>query len=797
VAFYKFPRHFSVLLNRDKRKRWVDMVSIAFGFLLGVVILQQSVSLPPSVWSLALVFCLPALFLFWKYRFFWALCIGFFYALIPSEQRLEARIMPQLEGNDLIVRGSIQSIPDKRGKDWRFQLQINEAKAANKLLDASALKGLIKLNWYRGKQTLHAGEKWQLRVRLKQPNGFSNPHGFDYEKWLFHQGIIATGYVRSSTENKKIADASVYSINALREKILTRIEAVLGDNSVLGVLSALSVAERRDISDVQWLLFRQTGTNHLIAISGLHIGMVAGFGFFPIVLIWWLFPALYLRLPVRIAGGMVGALFAISYALLAGFSLPTQRALIMVLLVLFGLLVKRHYSGTTLLSFAMMLVLLFDPLATLSSGFWLSFLAVGLILWFVSRRLKQPRFAILGVQFALSIGMLPLTLALFGSSSLSAPLANLIAIPWVSIVVVPLTLLSIAMLFVFPVVGEWLLHFATGSVELLLQGLSYLVHPALMLHMPEVPAELLFLAFIGFLWLWFPAGFPARWLGGVLLLPAILYQPKMIEKNAFHYHLLDVGQGLASIIQTRHHILIYDTGPRVGTSFDTGKLVVVPFLQAQGIKHIDTMMVSHGDIDHRGGANYIAAHITIDKVISSEIMLLSQQLQRPVIACEQGLKWVWDGVLFEVLHPTKKWRKNMRHSDNNKSCVLRVSNEYHHLLLTGDIQKEAETSLLKQSHDQLKADVMLIPHHGSKTSSQQMFIDAVQPQLALAGTGYRNRFGFPKKRVVERYYKKNIKVLHTANEGAISLYFSANSGEYKVISSRKKQRQYWSRENPK
>ncbi len=773
------------------------MVSIAFGFLLGVVILQQSVSLPPSVWSIALVFCLPALFLFWKYRFFWALCIGFLYALIPSEQRLEARIMPQLEGNDLIVKGSIQSIPDKRGKDWRFQLQINEAKTANKSLDASALKGLIKLNWYQGKHTLHAGETWELRVRLKQPNGFSNPQGFDYEKWLFHQGIIATGYVRTSIENKKLADAPVYSINALREKILTRIGAVLGDNNALGVISALSVAERRDISDAQWLLFRQTGTNHLIAISGLHIGMVAGFGFFPILLIWWLFPSLYLRLPVRIAGSMVGALFAISYALLAGFTLPTQRALIMVLLVLFGLLVKRYYSGITILSFAMILVLLFDPLATLSSGFWLSFLAVGLILWFVNRRLKKPRFAILGVQLALSMGMLPLTLALFGSSSLSSPLANLIAIPWVSIVVVPLTLLSIVMLFVLPVVGEWLLHFAAGSVELLLQGLSYLVHPSLMLQMPEVPAELLFLAFTGFLWLWFPSGFPARWLGGVLLLPAILYQPKVIEKNAFDYHLLDVGQGLASIVQTRHHTLIYDAGPRVGASFDTGKLVVIPFLRAKGIKHIDMMMISHGDIDHRGGANYIAANIAIDSIISSEITLLSQQLQRPVTACEQGLKWVWDGVLFEVLHPTKKWRKNVRHNDNNKSCVLRVSNEHHRLLLTGDIEKEAEISLLKQSGDQLKADVMLIPHHGSKTSSQQVFIDAVQPQLALAGTGYRNRFYFPKKRIVERYYKKNIKVLHTANEGAISLYFLANPDEYKVVVSRKKQRRYWSREEYK
>jgi len=769
------------------------MVSIAFGFLLGIVILQQSVGLPPSVWSIALVLCLPALFLFWKYRFFWALCVGFLYAFIPSEQRLEARIMPQLEGNDLIVRGSIQSIPDKRGKDWRFQLQIDQARAVNKVLDASMLKGVIKLNWYRGKHTLHAGETWQLRVRLKQPNGFSNPHGFDYEKWLFHQGVIATGYVRTSIENKKLADAPAYSVNALRERILTRIEEVLGDSESLGVVSALSVAERRDISDAQWLLFRQTGTNHLIAISGLHIGMVAGFGFFPVMLIWWLFPSLYLRLPVRIAGSIVGALFAISYALLAGFTLPTQRALIMVLLVLFGLLLKRHYSGTALLSFALILVLLFDPLATLSSGFWLSFMAVGLILWFVKRRLRQPRFAILGVQLALSMGMLPLTLALFGSSSLSAPLANLIAIPWVSIIVVPLTLLSVLMLFVLPVVGEWLLHFSAGSVEWLLQGLSYLAHSTLMLQMPEVPDTLLFLAFIGFLWLWLPAGFPARWLGGILWLPAILYQPKVIEENAFHYHLLDVGQGLASVVQTRYHTLIYDTGPRVGTSFDTGKLVVVPFLQAQGIKNIDMMMVSHGDIDHRGGANYIAAHIAIDKVMSSEVTLLPQQLQRSVIACEQGLKWVWDGVLFEVLHPTKKERENTQYNDNNKSCVLRVSNEHHRLLLTGDIQKAAETSLVKQAHEQLKADVMLIPHHGSKTSSQQAFIDAVQPQLALAGTGYRNRFGFPKQSVMERYYKRDIEVLHTANEGAISLYFPANARSYKVISSRSQQRRYWHR----
>lgn len=762
------------------------MVSIALGFLLGILILQQFITLPSSLWGLGLLLCLPTLFLFWKYRFPAAALTGFLFAVLSSTTALDARLAPELEGNDVIIIGSILSIPDKRKKGWGFRLQIEEVSKVDGSATKINLKGQLKLSWYRTKQQLHAGEKWKLRVRLKQPAGFMNPGGFDYEKWLFHERVVATGYVRKSTENKKLADAPVHSINAIRENILGKIREHSNNQQTLGVISALSIADRKNISDEQWEVFRSTGTNHLIAISGLHIGMVAGFGFLPIALIWWLFPSLYLRLPVRIAGGIVGGVFALSYALLAGFTLPTQRALIMVLVMLYGLLAKRHYSGSTILSFALILVLIFDPLAVLSYGFWLSFLAVGLILLAVKRRLHRARFDVVMIQLTLSLGMLPLTLGLFGVSSLTAPLANLLAIPWVSIVVVPLTLLSILMLFILPSVGEWLLALASGSVEILLQGLHYLSHSALMLHVPEVPTLLLIIAFFGFLWLWMPKGFPARWLGLLLLLPLVLYRPTVIEPNAFTYHLLDVGQGLASVIQTRNHTLIYDAGPRFGDTFDTGKLVVVPFLQAQNIKHIDIMIISHEDIDHRGGAEYIAGKLAIDTILSSDTTILPKY---QVKYCERGMEWVWDGVLFEMLHP----EEGLQQSDNNLSCVLRVSNANHRLLLTSDIQKAAENMLLEQQGELLKAEVMMIPHHGSKTSSQQKFINAVQPQLSIAGTGYHNKFGFPKEAVVKRYQDIGSNVLHTANEGAISISFPADSSAYHVTSYRREKSKYWNR----
>ncbi len=763
---------------------------LSIGFLSGILVVQQFANIPLVSWNIdwLLYTSLFALFLpLWlsvlrKYRLAIGFLSGFSYALWAGTSALETRLDPALEGENLIVSGEVASIPQQRENGWKFRLNIQRIYRPDQPSGALGVKGVLRLGWYRTQQQPQAGEQWQLLVRLKRPSGFMNPGGFDYEKWLFHERIVATGYVRDSPVNQRLAVAPWFSVNAFREKLLYALNARIRQPENAAIVSALAVAERSAISDQQWSVFRNTGTNHLIAISGLHIGMVAGFGFLPVLLLGWLFPGIYQKIPVRIAAGLLGAGFAILYAVLAGFTLPTQRALIMVLVVLGGLLLRQQYAPSRVLAVALLAVLLFDPLAVLSQGFWLSFTAVALILFTVARRLKRRRFEVVTLQWVLSLGMLPLTLALFGTGSLSSPLANLLAIPWVTLVVVPLTLLGLLSL---PLAGlsTVLLNLAASSVGVLMTLLNTLSSPKAMLSLPEVPGLLLLIAFAGFLWFWLPQRFPARWLGLVLILPLLTYQPESPQQGSFRFHLLDIGQGLASVVQTRHHVLVYDAGPRAHARFDTGKLVVLPFLRSQNIHQLDTLLISHEDMDHRGGAATVLEQLPVNTILSSDTRIFPA-----VTECRQGMHWVWDQVQFEILGPPEGWLGN----DNNRSCVLRVSNSQHSLLLTGDIQKAAENQLLR-SGTRLAAEVMLIPHHGSKSSSQPRFLEAVAPTLALVSAGYRNPFRQPHADILQRYKETGIPVLSTIESGAISVYFPADKRPYQLREYRHEQRRYWHR----
>ena len=778
---------------------------LSISFLVGILSIQPLTSLPRLRWFsgdeispyllilvtftlLVVVFSIryKNQYKTWKIRPLIGLIFGCLYVLWAANSILSSQLPASLEGNDIIVNGTVASIPYPRKDGWRFKLKINEASSLNHPEQVLALKGTLRLGWYRTKNTLKAGQKWRLVVRLKRPAGFMNFGGFDYEKWLFQQRIVGTGYIRKSSKNKLLADSSMFSVDHYREAILQGIQQRIKDPQQASIVAALAVADRSAITDQQWQILRQTGTNHLIAISGLHIGMVAGFGFFPVMIIWWLFPSLYQKMPVRMAGGIVGAIFAVSYALLAGFTLPTQRALIMVLVVLFGLLARRHYSSSNILATALLAVLIYDPLAVLSQGFWLSFVAVGLIMFTVARRIARPSLLmnVISIQLVLSFGMLPLMFAFFGVGSLSSPLANLIAIPWVTVVVVPLTLLGVLML-PFTALSSFLLNLAGDSVSIMMNVLEALSSSAFMISLAEVPWYLLVLSFVGFIWLWLPSKFPARWLGALLILPAILYRTEPIEQGAFKYDLLDVGQGLASVIRTKNHVLIYDTGPRASASFDTGKLVVLPFLKANNISYVDTLILSHEDMDHRGGTTVIRQNIDIGSILSSDTTLFEG-----IKHCDKGMKWSWDEVEFEMLSPLQEWQG----SENDRSCVLRVSNKNHSLLLTGDIEKIAEKQILS-SGVMLKSEVMTIPHHASKTSSSEPFIDAVQPELALATTGYRNRFHFPNKQVVSRYQQRNISVMTTAQSGAISLYFPPTADAYQLEAYRDTHQHYWNKKS--
>ena len=796
---------------------------IATGVFLGAFSLQFFSSLPSNLILFSLLFISLLVFFLSsgvKYLhgsidastikllsvFFISVTLSFSYAAFTAKSIIDSRLQTELEGKDLIVEGIIANIPEYQQDRWRFYLDVHQVillgQGDTDIKRPIKLQGKIKLSWYHQKKTpqkiIHAGQTWRFQVRLKQPNGFLNQGGLDYEKWLFIHRIKATGYIRRSAQNHLLAPAAWISIAYQRQQLSTKIKQSLEshgvnkENKATAIILALGVANRNEISSQQWRLFQQTGTSHLIAISGLHIGVVAGFGYLLIAVIWWLFPSLYQQIPVRIAGAFLAIALASLYAILAGFTLPTQRSLIMVAGIVIALVQRQQVRSVSILSLAIILVLLIDPLAPLSASFWLSFTAVILILLYANKQLKKPRFSLLWLQLMLSFAMFPVTIFFFGGASVIAPIANLIAIPWVTLIVVPLILLAMLLFLIAPALSAYLLQFVSLNIEYLSRVLKWLDSFALTsFNFHSLPTSLLLVMMLGLLFLFLPKGFPAKWLGFLLLIPVFSYQPQRVEQGAFKYSLLDVGQGLASLIETQHHRLIYDTGPRSSYRFDTGKLVVLPFLASKGISHVDKMVLSHLDIDHYGGTLAVLKQVSVSEIISSNTDFLKK---RTITACQAGQKWQWDQVNFEFLHPDTQGNfSGANVSDNNRSCVLRISNQHHSLLLTADIEKKVEKFLLTTQVDKLKSEVLLIPHHGSKTSSSINFIATVNPSLALNSSGYRNRYKHPAKKIMQRYQAMQIPVIDSVNKGEITLLFPADNKAFVLTSYRDENLRFWHR----
>ena len=776
--------------------------------LLGTMVIQWLTTLPSWKFVCVALGSSICVFVFFRNRskhtntLLISLCaflLGLLLASYQATNLIHNRIANEAEGRELLLTGKVIDIPSVRTDGVRFLLDVYSAEFMDKPEEAINLKGIVRLGWYKQNyfsknHVIQAGELWQLKVKLKRPSGFMNPGGFDYEKWLFTEKIIATGYVRKSKKigesvnrklNQTMTPEVLWSVDHWRQKIHETLQYRVENKSSAAVLSALLVAVRDKIDDKQWQLLQATGTSHLIAISGLHIAVVAGFAFFPIMLLWRLFPRLNERIPLRVAAAVVGTIFAIAYAMLAGFTLPTQRALLMVMIGLWGLVSRRNYCASRILALALVLVLVWDPLAAMTISFWLSFLAVILILFFIKRQIEKPRWMVVKLQIFLSLAMLPLTLLFFGSASLTSPLANFFAIPWVSLLIVPLSLIALILMPISTVLSTQLLSLTAFLIDILFKGLVLIGESRLSkINMSEIPSGLLIIAFVGVLVLMLPKGFPAKWLGFLLMLPMATFQAETPKSGEFTYTLLDVGQGYASVLQTKNHSLVYDTGNKVSDTFDLGKLVVAPYLRSQGIDKIDTLMISHEDIDHRGGAQFLQDNFEIEAVISSDTKVL-----KSAKSCVKGQQWQWDGVNFEVLSPDKDFEGN----DNNRSCVLKVWNQYHSLLLTGDIQKTAENTLLESDSNKLKAEVISVPHHGSKTSSTAAFINRVSPKIGLISAGYRSRFGHPKALIVSRYLDLGVELLDTVNYGAISLDFPANNAEIQREYYRKENSGFWSR----
>jgi competence protein ComEC len=684
--------------------------------------------------------------------------LGCLWALFRADLVLCDRLPLQLEARDLVVEGNIASLPSRRTNRTLFLFEIE------KILERKASEDSPKrarLSWFGHTPELTPGDRWRLTVRLKQPRGFMNPGAFDYEGWLFQQRIGATGYVRREAPQQRLGSSPDYPLTRLRLRLINAIDQVLADAPNLGIIRALAIGERSRVSEETWTLLRATGTSHLMAISGLHVGLVAGMAFVLVRRLWPLSHSATLLIAAPRMAATMAIVGAFAYALLAGFSIPTRRAVIMITVLMLGIILQRNLAFRLSLAWALFMVLIVDPFSVLSIGFWLSFGAVAVILFgmqgYLSNRSAWWKWG--RVQVLIVAGLLPLTLFFFQEQSLIAPIANLIAVPWVGILMLPLILFGTMLLFPLPAIGELLLTVASHGMDLLWRLLEHLASLDLMLGASLIPPKWAVAAgCVGVVLLLAPSGFPGRWLGFAWLLPLGFLPTPRPNEGELWFTLLDVGQGLSVVVQTREHVLVYDTGPRFSPSFDAGKHILVPFLRYHGIRHIDYLIISHEDSDHSGGFNSVRSEFSIGKILGNGTIGKIR-----LDPCRRGQHWHWSGIDFQMLHPPPAGTTGR----NNESCVVRIVSPGGSILIPGDIEERAEHRLLRLPPAVLKADILVAPHHGSSTSSTEAFLNAVQPTYALYAVGYRNRFGFPHRQVVARYQERGVELYASATSGAI------------------------------
>lgn len=721
--------------------------------------------------------------------------LGFAWAGAMASWRLAEQLPAEWETKPIELTGVVASLPQRFERGERFEFDVEAVHTADAIVPSH-----IMLSWYRSwddfdetdkddeVRAISPGERWRFTVKLKRPHGNANPHGFDYEAWLLERNIRATGTIRARAGVQRIDDfvwRPGYAVERVREAIRNRFLSALPDAPYLGVLVALSVGDQRSIPGDQWQVFNRTGVTHLLSVSGLHVTMVAALFAALVNFLWRRSERLMLLLPAQKAAVVAGWLAAFSYALLAGFEVPAQRTLYMLSVVALALWSGRNFGASRTLLWALLVVLMIDPFAVMSTGFWLSFGAVSILFWVGTARIGETRgwrgaLARWGVaQWAVTIGSVPLLLFFFQQFSLVSPLANALAIPFVSFIVTPLAL-------IFAVL-PWppLLQFDHWMLAQLMKLLEWLGgYPVWQQPAPPFWASLL--ALLGVIWLLLPRGFPSRWIGVFPLLPALLWVAPHPGAGEAWVDVLDVGQGSAALIRTAEHALLYDAGPMYSAQADAGQRVVAPYLRATGIGRLDALVVSHRDKDHSGGVAAVQAAVPIVRTLSS-LPELGGEL------CAAGQHWTWDGVRFDVLHPLSdeygtdvEPRTAKTTKTNRMSCVLRVSTESRSILLTGDIEARDEKAIIERAPSQVRSDVLLVPHHGARASSSPAFIDAIGARDIVFSVGYRNAFNHPRPEVLERYTAGRL--WRTDQDGAIRVVLGETS---EVSAWRAERRRYW------
>ncbi|MFZ4823899.1 DNA internalization-related competence protein ComEC/Rec2 [Pseudomonas putida] len=727
-----------------------------FALALGLLCLGFLPALPSVGWLITLAACAVGSLFTRVWPLGWFL-LGLCWACGSAQQALDDRLAAGLEGRTLLLEGRVAGLPARTAQGVRFELETPRSRRAE-------LPQRLQLSWFDG-PPLRAGEQWRLAVTLQRPAGLLNPHGPDREAQLLARRVGATGTVKAG---QLLAPVAGGWRDALRQRLLM-VEA----NGRQAALVALVLGDGAGMAREDWQTLQATGTVHLLVISGQHIGLVAGllYGLVAGLARWGLWPARLPWLPWACGLAMAAAL---AYGWLAGGGVPVQRACLMLAVVLLWRLRFRHLGAFFPLLLALVAVLVFEPLAALLPGFWLSFAAVATLIYCFSARLGgwRPWQAWTRAQWVIAIGLLPVLLATGLPVSLSAPLANLVAVPWVSLAVLPLALLGTLML---PLagVGEALLWLAGGLLDVLFRGLALVAQQRPAWVPPALPWWAWLLVCLGALLLLLPRGVPLRGLGGVMLL-ALWVPREPVPFGQIEVWQLDVGQGLAVLLRTRHHSLLYDAGPARGES-DLGERVVLPTLRKLGVVGLDVMVISHAHADHAGGAVAIARGLPIKRIIGGEALV-----DIPLQPCASGEQWDWDGVRFSL------WRWVDGQSSNDRSCVLLVEAQGERLLLAGDMEVAAERAWLADT-EVPRIDWLQAPHHGSRSSSTEAFVRATAPRGVLISRGRNNSFGHPHVQVVERYGRHGVVMHDTAVEGALRLVL----GRHGEVEGVRRQRRFW------
>ena len=744
----------------------------------------------PDIYAVIPLVCIFILSLkFRAIRLLGAFAIGLVWALIYGWSASNTQLHSEDEGQTLRVQGYVTGMPKQYSHYQRFDFIVEHShKEGGEQLTRDLKK--IRINWYQIKHSVTPGEYWQFEVRLKKPHGYANPGGFDYETWLFRNGIGATGYVRSG-ELDESPQASLPTIQQLlavwRYRILQKLKDSLAGLPHGALLLALTMGEKADIPSDRWQLFSKTGTTHLFVISGLHVGFVAGCAYAVGLLLGRLLLTGSPGWTVQQTAACLAILGSIFYALLAGFSLPTQRALIMIIMMLSGRLLKKEVQVWNGFCLALLLVFVIDPLAAESKGFWLSFLAVAALIYSFHGRTLVSGLAWrwLRPQWIVFIALGPVLLISFQQLSVVSPLANSLAVPVVGLLLVPLCLLALLLLFVVPSLGASLYSLLNNILDYLIKLLIILEKQTYSSVSFSPDGLSIMLAVIGTLILLSPKGLPARWLGLCCFLPSLMPANKGLEMGQYSLTILDVGQGLSVVVNTKNHNLIYDVGAQYSEAFNMADAVILPFLKTTGITRVDKVVISHSDNDHAGALLPLLEKLPVDKIISGTPM--NFQVKPPVELCQSGFSWEWDAVQFKLMQAVSTAWSN----ENNQSCVLSIRSGQQAVLLTGDIEKEAETALMGQFPNNLQSNVLVVPHHGSLTSSSEDFITTVLPDYAVFTTGYKNRFGHPHEQVVERFQTLGVPVMNTVSSGAITFTFNGGKDGPEVNEFRHTLKRYW------